>query len=336
MMNSDQKTIGMRLTAGVALLVMLFLLAGCGPYIQDAVRGNDAVQLRQMIARGADPMKTGFKDETLLHLAANHNAVETARLLIQSGVKIDARDKDGRTPLHLAAFRGFAETSALLVAHGADPTLADNRGQTPLHLARIGGDPLLVMVMMPDDGGLADRWFVIGNRLAEEGQCAAALQAYHLELESNGEDERVYYNIGLCHLRLEQIDAALAAFQSAARLDHDYAKAYYNMGVIFGGQGRYDEAVAAFRETLRIDPADGEAWYNLGNCYDGLHQDDDALKAWESALLVAPEMPAPRFNMALTLSRLGHHDRARRHYDALKRSHPDMAAELASLLPLSQ
>ena len=43
-------------------------------------------------------------------------------------------------------------------------------------------------------------------------------------------------------------------------------------------------------------------------------------------------MPAPRYNMAVLLARLRRHDQARGHYDQLKTTHPEMAAELARLL----
>lgn len=324
----------------VGLLSILAVTTGCGPYIQDAVRSDDAALLQQMIDEGANPMKTGFKGETLLHVAANRNAVAAARILMQAGLAVDARDKDGRTPLHLAVFRGFAAMTAFLVDHGADVTLADHLGQTPLHLARIGGYPDLIAVMVPEEDGVddgrgntaEDDWFAIGNRLALAEQHAAAVRAYRLELELNGEDEKSYFNLGLSYLGMGQVDAALEAFQSAVRLDPGYARAYYNIGVIQGGQGNYDEALEAFQAVLRIDPADADAWYNLGNSYDGLQRYDEALAAWEKAIDAAPAMPAPRFNMVIVLHRLGRHDQAREQYEALQRTHPEMADDLASLI----
>ena len=98
------------------------------------------------------------------------------------------------------------------------------------------------------------------------------------------------------------------------------------------GRESTTDALEAFQAVLRIDPADADAWYNLGNSYDGLHRYDEALAAWESAIDAAPRMPAPRFNMVIVLHRLGRHDQAREQYDALKRTHPEMAADLASLI----
>ena len=331
----------LRVITGVALLGLLLPINGCGPYIQDAVRADDPDQLRQMIDTGADPFKTGYKGETLLHLAANRNAVAAARLLLAQGLPVDSRDKDGRTPLHLAAFKGFAEMTALLLDHGADAALMDNRGQTPLHLARVSGHAALIALMDPlSEGGIEiapeeEDWFARGNRLATGGRHAEAVRAYRLGLEQQGEDAKAYYNLGLCHLQLKQVAAALEAFQSAVRLDRDYARAYYNMGVVLGGQARFESAAAAFREVLRIDPDDGEAWYNLGNCLDRLAQYEQALNAWQEALRVAPDNPDPRFNMALVLDSLGRKDEARAQYEVLRGTHPAMAADLAHVIGIN-
>lgn len=328
-----------RLIRGTVLPVFLLMAIGCGPYIQDAVRADDPVLLQKMIDRGADPFKTGFKGETLLHLAANDNALEAARLLLESGLAVDARDKDGRSPLHLAVFKGHGEMTALLIAHGADAALADRRGRTPLHLARVGGHPELISLMDPDTGPTVsgnrteeENWFALGNRLVQAGANAAAARAYRMALDLQGPDAKIYFNLGLCRLRLEQIDRALEAFEAATRLDRDYARAYYNIGVIRGRQGRFDAAAAAFQEVLRIDHEDADAWYNLGNSFDGLARYDRALAAWKEALRLAPSNPDPRYNMAVALDRLGRREEARRHHEALKRTHPEMATELGRLL----
>ncbi|MCP4377731.1 MAG: hypothetical protein GY794_16335 [bacterium] len=101
---------------------------------------------------------------TPLHLAAWHGNLDTARLLLARGAKIDAAAKWGITPLHFAAGSGYLKMVKLLIAHGADP-LAKARGKAnALHFAAGGGmlvlqyrcdvyDPLIISaeaVRMPD------------------------------------------------------------------------------------------------------------------------------------------------------------------------------------------
>ncbi len=88
--------------------------------------------------------KTGVWDigdeASPLHFAANECAVESARLLLDQGVKVDARDSEKQTPLHIAAWRGNAEMVELLLDHGADINAADAWGNTPLRIAGVVGN----------------------------------------------------------------------------------------------------------------------------------------------------------------------------------------------------
>jgi ankyrin repeat protein len=76
---------------------------------------------------------------TPLHFAAQGNAAEAARLLLDAGAQVDARDSTGHTPLFQAVWssRGRGDTIRLLRAYGADPHAQNSRGTSPLRLARV-------------------------------------------------------------------------------------------------------------------------------------------------------------------------------------------------------
>ncbi|KAJ7373499.1 hypothetical protein OS493_011096 [Desmophyllum pertusum] len=69
---------------------------------------------------------------TTLHFAAVSSDVTTLDNLVNQGLELEARDKNGDTPLHRAAARGTAEMIQRLVDRGADMSAVNNRGQTPL------------------------------------------------------------------------------------------------------------------------------------------------------------------------------------------------------------
>ena len=46
-----------------------------------------------------------------------------------------ARSKDGSTPLHLASMYGRLEVARVLIEHGADIDAKDNKGRTPFQVA---------------------------------------------------------------------------------------------------------------------------------------------------------------------------------------------------------
>jgi uncharacterized protein len=77
-----------------------------------------------------------------LHSAAAARSVAIARLLIEHGAPVNARQGGGShgfTPLMEAAFNGQADMVETLLRHGADPGLRDEEGRTAADHARARG-----------------------------------------------------------------------------------------------------------------------------------------------------------------------------------------------------
>jgi Ankyrin repeats (many copies) len=140
-----------------------------GPFlavVQAIVRNNEsgaASLLRQSPALARQPMATGatrqgaadfFFDEikhylyagdTLLHAAAAGYRNNVARILLQQGADVSARNRRGAEPLHYSADgsptvqswdpKAQAEMITLLIEAGADPNAFDKSGVGPLHRA---------------------------------------------------------------------------------------------------------------------------------------------------------------------------------------------------------
>ena len=74
---------------------------------------------------------------TCLHFAAINDLPWIHRLftlgrLLNEGLELEVRDKNGETPLHRVAAYGDQEVIQRLVEKGADLSAVNNRGQTPL------------------------------------------------------------------------------------------------------------------------------------------------------------------------------------------------------------
>ena len=79
------------------------------------------------------------KKKLTIHWAAMHGPPLMIEDLLNEGVKVNTRDKDGMTPLHLAAAGGRLANVTILVRRGADPLARDGKfGMTPLELAKRG------------------------------------------------------------------------------------------------------------------------------------------------------------------------------------------------------
>ena len=74
-----------------------------------------------------------------IHQAAEEGQTDKVRLLLNNGVKINAKDNEGKTPLQRAAEKGHRDTVTLLLKNGANINEKDDNGKTLLHRAAENG-----------------------------------------------------------------------------------------------------------------------------------------------------------------------------------------------------
>jgi uncharacterized protein len=74
-----------------------------------------------------------------LHSAASARNLEAARLLLEHGALVNARQQAGWVPIHAAAQNGDPAMVELLLERGADRMLANDQGKTPAMVAREKG-----------------------------------------------------------------------------------------------------------------------------------------------------------------------------------------------------
>lgn len=101
--------------------------------------------LQLLMERGA---KTEWGDLTLLHEAAVVSDSAFVSILLDKGLRVNARDGGGRTPLHIAAMAGNKPVAKALLDRGADIDPLDRASQTPLHLAALGGQLAVVDLLI--------------------------------------------------------------------------------------------------------------------------------------------------------------------------------------------
>jgi ankyrin repeat protein len=101
-----------------------------------ALSEKQSAVVAELIKGGADVnlgSKSGF---TPLMFAAQQNDVDSARMLLNAGAKVDAgQPRSGLTALMIASAMAHTQTVDMLLDNKADPNIVDTIGQTALHKA---------------------------------------------------------------------------------------------------------------------------------------------------------------------------------------------------------
>lgn len=83
----------------------------------------------RLLEYGADVSQVNDNLDSALHIAALHRNTNMLRLLmLQIGVQVDIRNKNGDTPLMIACTANDLETSHFLIDSGAEVNVANSTG----------------------------------------------------------------------------------------------------------------------------------------------------------------------------------------------------------------
>jgi len=140
-----------------------------------------------LLEHGADLNAKNKYGWTPLHYAALNGRVDIVATLLEHGADPNVQDKFGRTPLHLAASEGRVDVVRLLLERGADPTVKDKDGDTPLDIARRRGHREVVSLIEEfhieewlGRGGGPSRPGAAPVRSASDAVCEACCEAWRI------------------------------------------------------------------------------------------------------------------------------------------------------------
>ncbi len=100
-----------------------------------AASNDDAEEINQAIAKGADVNAKDKNGFTALHRAVMYNATKAIKALVAAGVDLNVKDRNDFTALHRAVNENFKESIKILIAAKADVNVQDKIGRTALILA---------------------------------------------------------------------------------------------------------------------------------------------------------------------------------------------------------
>jgi len=101
-------------------------------HLASDIRSFDVAQI--LLACGADVNAKNDRNQTPLFLLLNHStSLDCIRLLVENGADANTRGEDNTTALHLASEYGNVEVARVLLNHGANVNAKNNWGWSPIH-----------------------------------------------------------------------------------------------------------------------------------------------------------------------------------------------------------
>jgi tetratricopeptide (TPR) repeat protein len=125
---------------------------------------------------------------------------------------------------------------------------------------------------------------LLGHQLRDQGQLAAATQAYQEAIALQPDRVEAYNELANLWQRRGEAQAAIDCFQQAIALQPQAASLHYNLGTVFHGQGQLDLAAASYRQAIALQPQFGDAYNNLGTVLRRQGQPAAAITLYQQAL----------------------------------------------------
>src|SRR5271166_6471323 len=119
-----------------------------------AIRNDDLVTLRTMVAPGSSIAVKDRRGTTPLMYAAAFGSIEAMRVLIGKGADVNGRNAFDATPLMWALYD--SNKVRLLLSKGADVNPHTKQGRTPLMIAALYPGNVQTVKMLLDRGATVD------------------------------------------------------------------------------------------------------------------------------------------------------------------------------------
>ena len=150
---------------------------------------------RLLLERGSDIHARDSCGRDPLAWAVERNHFGITALFLDSGANIELKDNQGRTHLALAAMNGHSDLARYLLLHGAEASVRDFAGQTALSLAATHGHLPLLRLLLDISNSEVDSRDDFGRTAlfcaADQGHDdVVAYLAAQAGVDINGQDER--------------------------------------------------------------------------------------------------------------------------------------------------
>lgn len=161
----------------------------------------------------------------------------------------------------------------------------------------------------------AEDFYLIGNMLAQEGNYQDAIKSFRESAKLDPTNPKTFYNIGLSHYFLENVDSSIFFITQAIELDTEYIYAYQNRAELYCQKGMYAEAIADLDKVIIAEPNVPAHLYNRALFKRNLEKYSEALKDYSAFIDMVPDVMSAYRNRGAIYGKLDMHEEALADYD---------------------
>jgi len=271
-------------------LIVPFLIIGCassGRFSQfhQAAQYGRLQEVQNFIDEGADVnAASGIHDYRPLLLSVINNELDTARMLIDNGAKVNQKGESqyNHRPIHMAVFKRNKPMVKLLLASGADINIKNSLGITPLHLAIAQQYPEITEMLL-EEGARIDLVDKSGNTplhyAAEIGDIdlIEMLLSYRAPVNAVNDAGKNPYLTAV-----QNGKSRAAAFLQEHSKQMIVAGTLFEEAVAFKQKDDWENAAAKFKQLLDVSPQNIPARFELGLFYDNNKEYDKAIEQFQN------------------------------------------------------
>ncbi len=172
-----------------------------------------------------------------------------------------------------------------------------------------------------------------GDKLAEEGKWAEAIDVYKLAIRLDANYPPAYGSLGDAYLNSGNWEQALATYKEQVRLAPNDPQAQYDLGYCYNTMGRHGEAFAPFVKASSLDPGFAEAQYGIGYAYLRGTDWEKSVGFFRSAIRLKPDYAEAFYGLGQAYARMGKSDLAAEQLKKLGTLDAKLARKLEKEIP---
>lgn len=143
-----------------------------------------------------------------------------------------------------------------------------------------------------------------------------AIALYKKALPYEPNNKKIYFNLGVVYLHLEEFFNAIESFKKAIVLDENYISAYSNLAIGYKKIKEYHKTIKCLKKALNLSKSDDvDIYYNLGNTLSSIEEYEEALSYFDKVIKLNPTYYKAYHGKGLVYNHLMEYEKAYEYFE---------------------